>query len=168
MNQSVVNKSILPTTYRLPVYSLTPNPGPAQRLLLPCLVCHLMSIIEWASHVPGPICFRCAVLCLVPQLCPTLCNPMDYSPPDSSDHGDSPGKNIGLGCHALLQGTFPTQESNPDLPYCKWILYHLSHQGSPDLLSIKPFANSGFFSLLRLCMYRTCRPMGCSPTIPHP
>ena len=66
------------------------------------------------------------------------------------------------------QGTFPTQESNLDLPYCKRILYHLSHQGSPDLLSIKPFANSGFFSLLRLNMYRTCRPMGCSPTIPPP
>ena len=34
------------------------------------------------------------VLCLVAQLCPTLCNPMDCSPPDSSVHGDSPSKNI--------------------------------------------------------------------------
>ena len=46
---------------------------------------------------------------LVPQLCPTLCNPMDCSPPGSSVHGDSPGKNTGVGCHALLQGIFPTQ-----------------------------------------------------------
>ena len=30
--------------------------------------------------------------------------PMDSSPPGSSVHGDSPGKNTGLGCHALLQG----------------------------------------------------------------
>ena len=34
---------------------------------------------------------------------------MDYSPPSSSVHGNSPGKNTGVGCHALLQGIFPTQ-----------------------------------------------------------
>ena len=48
---------------------------------------------------------------LVAQSCPTLCNPMDCSPPGSSVHGDSPGKNTGVGCHALLQGIFPTQGS---------------------------------------------------------
>ena len=63
---------------------------------------------------------------LCAQLCPTLCDPMDCSPPGSSVHGDSPGKNTGVACHALLQGIFPTQESNPDFPHCKWILYHLS------------------------------------------
>ena len=31
-------------------------------------------------------------------------------------------------------GTFPTQESNPDLPHCRQILYSLSHQGNPSLL----------------------------------
>ena len=36
---------------------------------------------------------------------------MDYSPPGSSVHGDAPGKNIGVGRHALLQGIFPTQVS---------------------------------------------------------
>ena len=36
---------------------------------------------------------------------------MDYSQPGSSVHGDSPGKNTGEGCHALLQGIFPTQVS---------------------------------------------------------
>ena len=69
--------------------------------------------------------------CLVAQLCPTLCNPVDCSPPGSSVHGDSPGKNTGVGCHALLQGIFPTQGSKPVLPHCRKILYHLSHQGSP-------------------------------------
>ena len=44
-----------------------------------------------------------AVLCLVTQSCPTLCNPIDGSPPSSSVHGDSPGKNTGVGCHFLLQ-----------------------------------------------------------------
>ena len=46
------------------------------------------------------------------QSCPTLCDPMDYTPPGSSVHGDSPGKNTGVGCHALLQEIFPTQRSN--------------------------------------------------------
>ena len=77
--------------------------------------------------------FYC-VLCLVAQLCPTLCDPMDYSPPGSSAHGDSPGRNTGEGCHALLQRIFPTQASNPGLSHCRQILYQLSHQGSPRIL----------------------------------
>ena len=47
---------------------------------------------------------------------------------------DSPGKNTGVGCHALLQGLFPTQESNPGLLQCRRILYCLNHQGSPRIL----------------------------------
>ena len=62
-------------------------------------------------------------LCLVTQLYPTLCDPMDCSLPGSSVHGDSPGKNTGVGCHALLQGIFPTQDSNPGLSNCRRILY---------------------------------------------
>ena len=73
------------------------------------------------------------VLCLVTQWCPALCDPMDCSPPGSSVHGDLPGKNTGVGCHALLQGIFPTQVSNPDLTHCGWILYCLSHQRSPRI-----------------------------------
>ena len=46
------------------------------------------------------------------QLCPTLCDPMDCSPSGFSVHGDSPGKNTGVGCHALLQGIFPTKGLN--------------------------------------------------------
>ena len=42
---------------------------------------------------------------------------------------NSPGKNTRVSCHSLLQGIFPTQELNLDLPYCRQILYHLSHQG---------------------------------------
>ena len=44
---------------------------------------------------------------------------------------DSPGKNIGVGSHSLLQGIFPTQWSNLSLLHWRWILYHLSHHGSP-------------------------------------
>ena len=40
------------------------------------------------------------LVCLVTQSCLTLCDPMDCSPPGSSVHGDSPGKNIGVSCHS--------------------------------------------------------------------
>ena len=61
---------------------------------------------------------------------------MDCSPPGSSVHGDSPGKNTRVGSHSLLQGIFSTQGSNPGLPHCRWILYCLSHQGSPRILEL--------------------------------
>ena len=49
---------------------------------------------------------------------------------------DSPGKNTGMGCPALLQGIFPTQWSNPSLPHCRQILCLLNHQGSPNSLIV--------------------------------
>ena len=69
--------------------------------------------------------------CFVVQSCLTVCDLMDYSLPGSSVHEDSPGKNTGVDCHALLQRIFPTQGSNPGLLHCRQILYHLSYQGSP-------------------------------------
>ena len=45
---------------------------------------------------------------------------------------NSQGKTTRVGCHSLLQGIFLTQGLNPDLPHCRQILYHLSHQGSPS------------------------------------
>ena len=74
--------------------------------------------------------WMCVVLCLVAQSCLTLCNPMDYTPPGSSVHGNSPSKNTGVGCHALLQKIFPTKGSNPGLSHFRQILYQLSHQVS--------------------------------------
>ena len=92
------------------------------------------------------------------QSCPTLCDPIDGSPPSSSVHGifqqeywsgvplpsprqilyiyksaKPPGKpkNTGVGTLSLLQRIFPTQESNRALPHYRRILYQLSHQGSP-------------------------------------
>ena len=47
---------------------------------------------------------------------------------------NSPGQNTGVDSLSLLQGIFPTLGSNLDLPHCKWILYQLSHQGSPRIL----------------------------------
>ena len=68
-------------------------------------------VLPWSPHL----------VFLVAQLCPTLCNPVDCSPPGSSIHGDSPGKNTGVGCHALLQGIFPTHRLNPGLPHCRQV-----------------------------------------------
>ena len=47
---------------------------------------------------------------------------------------NSPGQNTAVGSLSLLQGIFPTQGSNPDLPHCRWILHQLSHKGSPRIL----------------------------------
>ena len=49
---------------------------------------------------------------------------------------NSPGQNTGVGSHSLLQGIFPTHGSNPGLPYCRWVLYQLRHQGSPRVGSL--------------------------------
>ena len=57
-------------------------------------------------------------------------DPIDCSLPGSSVHGDSLGKNAGVGCQFLLQGIFPTQESIPGLLHCRQILYQLSYEGS--------------------------------------
>ena len=44
------------------------------------------------------------------------------------------GQNTGVGNLSLLQGIFPTQGSNPGLLHSRWILYQLSHKGSPRIL----------------------------------
>ena len=79
----------------------------------------------------------CAVLCVLSCFSHVrlFCDPMGCSPPGSSVHGDSPGKNTRVGCRALLQGIFPTQESNPHLQcllHCRQVLYPRSHLGSPS------------------------------------
>ena len=76
------------------------------------------------------------------QLCPTPCDPTDSSLPGSSVHGDSPGKNTGVGCQDLFQGIFLTQGSNPGFPHGRWILYHLSYQGN-TVGELKPCMQCG-------------------------
>ena len=66
----------------------------------------------------------------VAQLCPTLCNPMNCSPLGSSAHGILQASTR-VGSHSLLQGIFLTQESNLAFLHCRWILHHMSRQGSP-------------------------------------
>ena len=86
------------------------------------LYTYLFIWLPWALVAAFEIEFP--VLCLVSQSCLTLCNPMDCSPPGSSVHGDSPGKNTAVGCHSLPQGIFPTQGLNTHLLHSRQILYH--------------------------------------------
>ena len=77
---------------------------------------------------------------------------MNCSLPGSSVHGDFPGKKIGVGCHLLLQGIFPTRGSNPGILHCSWTLYQLSYQGSQYICILelnrlggtKPIYNYGY------------------------
>ena len=112
----------------------------------------------------------CAMLCLVAQLCPTLCNPMDCSTPGSSVHADSPGKNTGVGCHALLQEIFPTHGSSPGLLYCRQILYQLSHQGSPSacLTKLKSWVPFKHDAMREHDTWAGLRPQKSKPLPGHP
>ena len=98
-------------------------------------------------------------MCLVAQLCLTLCDPMDYSLPGFSIRGDSPGKNTGVGCHALLQEIFPTQGLNPGLLLYRWILYCLSHQGSPHSVSWKHIQQVTCIKITWRCCFKVQIPV---------
>ena len=64
----------------------------------------------------------------VVQLCPTFWDPMNYTV-----HGILQARILEwVGIH--FSRIFPTQRSNPGLPHCRRILYHLSHQGNPWIL----------------------------------
>ena len=59
---------------------------------------------------------------------------------------NSPGLNTGMSSLSLLQGIFPTQETNPGLLHCRQILYQLSHKGS-QILAWAWIIQCFFFSL---------------------
>ena len=104
------------------------------------LVNHLLSVqLGWVGRDRGRketsylSCTRCKALSLGTQCCAVLSRSVSNSATPwtgSSVHGDSSGKNTGVGCHFLLQGIFLTQGLNPGLPHCRQILYRLSHHGN--------------------------------------
>ena len=86
---------------------------------------------NWACTHAITLSFTNILEVKVTQLCPTFWDPMDCN----LCPWNSPGKNTGVGSHSLLQGNLSTLGSNPDLPHCRQILYHLSHQRiSPNTL----------------------------------
>ena len=73
--------------------------------------------------------------CLVTPSCLTFCDIYGLYPARLLCSQNFLGKNIGVNCHFLLQGIFPTQGLNPHLLCllcCRQILYLLSHRGSPQ------------------------------------
>ena len=82
----------------------------------------------------------------VAQSCPTLCGPMDCTPPDTSIHRIFQARVLECCCHFLLQGIFLTQGLNPSLPQCRQTLYHLSHLDTRQIVVLKSpdeFEHSG-------------------------
>ena len=71
----------------------------------------------------------CAVLFLV-----THCVQLFVTPWTAHHQDPLSRQEYWSGFHALLQGIFPTQGSNPGLQHCRQILYQLGHQGSPRIL----------------------------------
>ena len=96
----------------------------------------------------------CVHVCtrLFAQSCPTLCDPMHWSPPGfPGGPWDSLGQNTGVGCHALLQGIFLIQGSN----LCLLCLLHwqvgslpLVPAGKPRVISTLIELTSKFVNLL--------------------
>ena len=123
----------------IPLLSLFGSQGPSHTGWRPrFVICNSLTLlpIQQSFHYNYCPVLQNPVLYLVPQSCPALCHPMDCSLPGSSVHADSPGKNSGVGCHALLWGIFPTRGSQ-----CRSLssiaggfFYCLSHQGSPRIL----------------------------------
>ena len=69
---------------------------------------------------------------LAAQSWPTLCNPTDCSPSSFSVLGILQTRILEWAAilFSTLQGSFLTQRSNLGFLLCRWILYHLSYQGS--------------------------------------
>ena len=118
----------------------------------------------------------------VSQLCPTLCDPIDYTV-----HGILQARILEwVAFPFLLQRIFPTQGSHPGLLNCRRILYQLNHKGSPTILEWVAYPSPAIFpnpeiepgspafqadvqlvtSVAQLCL-TLCNPVDCSkPGLP--
>ena len=101
-------------------------------------------------YFKGHCVWLCAFSCLVVS---DFFKPVDYSPPGSSCPWNCSGKNIRVGCHFLLQGVFPAQESNMHL-LC---LLHWQVGSSP--LSHRGYSSFTNVDLYSVCLYLL--PSGC-------
>ena len=82
----------------------------------------------------------------VAQSCPTLCDPMNSSPPGSAVHGIFQARILEWAAISFSRGS-SQQGSNPGLLHCRQTLYHLSHQGSP-ILYIKTYPGASQVALM--------------------
>ena len=112
---------------------------------------------KYTSAYPDPcLCAQSLQLWLI------LCDPMDCSLSGVSVHGDSPGKNTGVGCHFLLQGIFPIRGSNShllSLLYWQAGSLPLTPPGNPVLPNLNGCSNYDFsykFFHCQLCGNHIC------------
>ena len=93
---------------------------------------------------------------LVAQSCPTLCNPMDYSPPGSSVHGILQARILEWVVIPFSRGSFQPRNQTQGLPHYRQILYHLRHQGSHQYSGMsngKWFPTVAFWRILHYCFH---------------
>ena len=76
---------------------------------------------------------------LVAKSCSTLCNTMDCSPPGSSVHGISHARILEWVAIPFFRRSSQPRDWNCGLLHCRWILYHLSHQGRPCICVMQSF-----------------------------
>ena len=101
------------------------------RIIVGAYTLYISSMLFW--QIPfANIFYICHCCCSVTKLCPTLSRLHGLSPTRLLCLWDSPGKNTGAGCNFLLQGIFPTQESNSRLLHWQAASLPLSHQRSPS------------------------------------
>ena len=91
------------------------------------------------------------------QSCPTLCDPMDYSPPGSSIHGILQARIRGLPCPP--PGIFLTQGSNLCLLYCRHILYHWATEEDPRRVPHLPESSAFSAPYILLVFYNADEPL---------
>ena len=84
---------------------------PGENLILTAKVEHGSAVV-WGIRPWAIYCAKQLYFCSVAQSRPTLCNLMDCSPPGSSVHRSSPGKNTGVGCHVMAQALPSLQSFN--------------------------------------------------------
>ena len=73
---------------------------------------------------------------------------MNFNPPGSSVHGDSPGKSTEVGCHALLQQIFPREylgkgnkSTTPTSPALAGGFFTLAQPGTPHQALLQVFSS---------------------------
>ena len=119
----------------------------------------------------------CIYICLHIYTCrcsiePDSCDLVDCSPEGSFCPWDSPGKNVGMSWHALLQGIFPTQGSNPCLlrllhwqaglagRFGRWGFFSTNAFWEAPVLSRFPVIAESALSSIAWCP-RLCGPVSC-------
>ena len=111
-NTTKVFASFTTGTYRSPIYELQRSISLSTYFSIYLYITHL-KFPSASFPLHSSLTLSCLISCCAAQLCPTLCDSMDRSPPGSSVH--------------RIQGMVPTQGSNPRLLHllrCRWIHYH--------------------------------------------